>query len=287
MKYFLDFEATQYSQEIISFGAVSENNDEFYTLVKTDRQLTNFITRLTGITQEMLQDAPSPTEAFRSFFAFVAADANPEFYCYGNSDSNFISNTARLIDDFEIKIKTLGLAALVQNSAVDVCAFFNIAPSAMVSLSKLYELYFDKEETQTQLHNALSDAKMLKEVLTHLKNLYKPEDIKKLRKKKKTYNIPQISPERVFDIFSNLGETPWRNKITEIKMNCEVICHGPSGRILYFDTIDTAIVWCIKYFLTKRSLKKDYDIRDTGCKIEDAISKNQKFLGFRWERGKI
>lgn len=288
MKYFLDFEATQYSQEIISFGAVSEKGDEFYTYVKTERKLTDFITQLTGITSEMLEDAPSPAEAFERFFTFVHYTTDPqdkdyEFYCYGNNDNNYIENTAKLIDNFDTKVRALGLAALLKNAAVDVCIFFNVAPSAMISLSKCYELYFNKDLEQE--HNALNDAKMLKEVLTHLDTLYKPEDIKKLRKKKHaTYNIPQISPEKVFDIYSNFGENPWRNKVTEFSDTCDIVCHGPSGHTIYFDSIEFAIVWCIKYFLKSRSLKKDYDLRDTGCKIEDAISKHNKFLGFEWER---
>ena len=36
MKYFLDFEATQFSHRIISIGAVCENGHSFYSLVKPE-----------------------------------------------------------------------------------------------------------------------------------------------------------------------------------------------------------------------------------------------------------
>ena len=51
MKYFIDFEATQFSGEIISIGCVDENGRQFYTLVKPAKmsEMTDFIEELTGI----------------------------------------------------------------------------------------------------------------------------------------------------------------------------------------------------------------------------------------------
>ena len=44
MKYFIDFEATQFSNEIISVGCVREDGKEFYSLVRPEkRKLTKFI----------------------------------------------------------------------------------------------------------------------------------------------------------------------------------------------------------------------------------------------------
>lgn len=59
MKYFIDFEATENSNEIISVGCVDENGGEFYSLVQPHKieKLTEFITDLTGITTEDLQNA--------------------------------------------------------------------------------------------------------------------------------------------------------------------------------------------------------------------------------------
>ena len=64
MKYFIDFEAMQFSNYIISVGCVREDGKEFYSLVHTpehtNKNVSKFITDLTGITTEMVEAAPSP-----------------------------------------------------------------------------------------------------------------------------------------------------------------------------------------------------------------------------------
>ena len=60
MNYFIDFEATQFSNDIISIGCIDENGEEFYSLINPgEGKLTSFITELTGITDEMLNKADS------------------------------------------------------------------------------------------------------------------------------------------------------------------------------------------------------------------------------------
>ena len=61
--------------EIIEIGAVlvrdGEEIDRFETLVRPTRRLRPQTLELTGITQEMVDDAPGPAEALRSFRSFV------------------------------------------------------------------------------------------------------------------------------------------------------------------------------------------------------------------------
>lgn len=96
MKYFIDFEATQYTGEIISIGCVDENGREFYTLVQPRKiKITKFITKLTGITSEDLQNAPTADEAFSAFYDWIESGKKSEFYCYGRSDAEFITHTMR------------------------------------------------------------------------------------------------------------------------------------------------------------------------------------------------
>jgi DNA polymerase III epsilon subunit-like protein len=68
MKYFIDFEATQYNHEIISVGCIREDGKTFYSLVKPKKlnSLTKFITELTGITKEMLQEEEQSDEESES-----------------------------------------------------------------------------------------------------------------------------------------------------------------------------------------------------------------------------
>ncbi|MDF2964452.1 MAG: polymerase epsilon subunit [Paenibacillus sp.] len=76
-----DLETTGFSpyngDEIISFGAVSVNGDSivedqtFYSLVNPKRVIPEEIVSLTGITNEMVGDAPDLLDGLRSFLEFV------------------------------------------------------------------------------------------------------------------------------------------------------------------------------------------------------------------------
>ena len=68
MKYFIDFEATQFTNEIIEIGCINEYGDVFHSYIKAKKKLTSFITNLTGITQDIINEAPSTDEVFENFF---------------------------------------------------------------------------------------------------------------------------------------------------------------------------------------------------------------------------
>lgn len=85
MKYFIDFEATQFSEEIISVGCKREDGETFYALVRpVEGKITPFITNLTGITAEMVEEAMSPDTVFEMFYDWAFKDANemPEGYVW-------------------------------------------------------------------------------------------------------------------------------------------------------------------------------------------------------------
>ncbi|TDF95864.1 exonuclease domain-containing protein [Paenibacillus piri] len=76
-----DLETTGFSpyngDEIISFGAVSvtgdalEEDQTFYSLVNPRRSIPDEIVELTGITNDMVNDAPDMINGLRSFLEFV------------------------------------------------------------------------------------------------------------------------------------------------------------------------------------------------------------------------
>ena len=77
----IDTETTGFSAEwdsMIEIGALKIRNgeivDTFETFVKYDGELPEFITQLTGITNEMLYDAPAPQEAVKAFIDFLDND---------------------------------------------------------------------------------------------------------------------------------------------------------------------------------------------------------------------
>ena len=76
MLYFIDFEASQFTQEIISIGCVCETEQTFYSLVHTRHKIGNFIQELTGITQAEVNSAPTPDEVFLQFFKWLE-ETNP------------------------------------------------------------------------------------------------------------------------------------------------------------------------------------------------------------------
>lgn len=83
MKYFIDFEATQFSQEIISIGCIREDGQTFYALVAPKKgKITPFITNLTGITAKMIDSAMSADAVFSKFYdwLFENLDDAPEFF---------------------------------------------------------------------------------------------------------------------------------------------------------------------------------------------------------------
>lgn len=176
MKYFIDFEATQFSNYIISIGCVRENGDEFYSLVKPvgkKAKITPFITNLTGITTETIADAPEADEVFKNFFDWCAEyDDIPEFYCYGNCDTNFCKTNFTQSENIKAKLILGFLHTGLKDFSISVQKHFGLVQA--VGLAKVVQYY--KGEEIVQSHNALDDAKMLKYVYEQIKSHTVEED---------------------------------------------------------------------------------------------------------------
>lgn len=101
----VDIETTGFSNEdsIIEIGAAlfvnGEVKDTFHSLVHTKRELPYAITRLTGITPELLQDAPLADVAFHDFRTFIA-DYRLVFH-NSSFDMRFLN---RYADHFKVSI---------------------------------------------------------------------------------------------------------------------------------------------------------------------------------------
>ena len=80
MKFYIDFEATQYTENIISIGCVAENGDSFSSLVNCPYKVGSFVTQLTGITNDMVSAAPSPDEVFTNFFKWIMEQSEGVFH---------------------------------------------------------------------------------------------------------------------------------------------------------------------------------------------------------------
>lgn len=161
MNYFIDFEATQFSGEVISVGCVREDGETFYALVQPQKgKLTPFITNLTGITTDMMDEALSPNRAFEMLYdwAFVPDDT-PDFYCWGDSDATFLQRTFKRMTSRKARMAAGYICGGLIDYHKKFCKSVKVKSCALI---KAYNALLDKEYEQT--HNALDDAMMLFEV---------------------------------------------------------------------------------------------------------------------------
>ncbi len=191
MKYFIDFEATQYTNEIIEVGCVREDGVGFRSYVNAKRNLTPLIKNLTGITQEIIDAAPSSDEVFRNFYQWIKNDTNIEFYCYGTSDITFIRKNLSKTSDFEAQAALSIIAMALNNYGFEVKRHFGLIKD--IGLVKVLAYYRGVESIE-QTHSAFEDAKFLKEVYEHIQAEGEIEDCPFPNYQKKTVVKP-IQPK--------------------------------------------------------------------------------------------
>lgn len=161
MNYFIDFEATQFSNEIISIGCVNETGEKFSSMVYTDKKITSFITNLTGITDGMNKAAPSLDDVFTHFFYWVLEhnDGTPcRFFCYGSTDLAFVHKAIKKATGITAQMSLSLIAANLINYAPTVKNHFGLIKE--IALIKVVNYY--KKEELIQTHSALEDAEFLK-----------------------------------------------------------------------------------------------------------------------------
>jgi inhibitor of KinA sporulation pathway (predicted exonuclease) len=278
MKYFLDFEATQFSERIISIGCINEKGDSFYTLVKPAKKkdkVNKFITRLTGITNEMLVDAPSPDVAFNALFDFVLLTSDgepPEYFCYGNSDASFIRRTISGMTDTRAITFATSMSSLLQDYAECVKRYFNL--SYDVSLKRAYILI--QQENIEQTHNALDDAKMLLAVAQNMEIKCSPQDadrLKEIKVEKKIMKEP--TKDSKWSVATGADENNW-------KIHCHIAQHH-----MYFLTMKSAIDW-LKQFYSNAAFSRKWgqgEALDNQLKkqIIQGIKYRKQSFGLFWE----
>lgn len=295
MKFFIDFEAMQYSEYIISIGCVSENGNEFSTLVKpsTKKKLTTFITDLTGITNEMLEGQPSPDTAFLLLMEFVkeeCGDEIPEWYCYGKEDKKFIERTLHKMYNFYAIIFAQSIMGNLHDYSNDVKEYFNNFKDNAPSLFKTY-LFLTNQDDDKQKHEALEDARMLKMICENLAESAAPEDAEKIYSikvapkpspnvKGETINLPQY----VIDWTHLAGKkNMWKVcQFSKLGGKTEFIARGQDG-VAYFSDIDQAVFW-VNYYLRKVPLKDKKVFEKTKTSIYTAIKQGKSYCGMEWER---
>ena len=269
MNFYLDFEATRFSNRIISIGCVAGTGETFETYVKPGdkKKVDKFITELTGITNEMLAEAPDADTAFKMLYDFIEANSDgeaPAYYVYGNSDAEFINSTLRHMSDTQACVCAQAIAGNLIDYASVVKKFF-VAKSDL-ALRKVYMLIQEQKEL-VQKHDALEDARMLETVVSHLYDKCKPED-KETILAMPSQPRPQTG-KKAPAIFQKWNSQPkWEAKTGADESHWMLKCVDQhSGQAKYFNDFNTAALWVIKYIARNVSPKNADSVR----KIEAAV----------------
>ena len=249
MNFFVDFEASQYTQEIISIGCVAENGQTFYRLVNTKHRIGNFVSELTGLTQEDIAGAPSPDVVFTQFYNWVleqCGNASVQFFCYGNVDTTFAGRTLKNIHR---SFSAQCILSLIQINMIDyadfVKAYFGLTKH--ISLLKVAQFY-SPNETLIQTHNALDDALMLKFVYD---------------------NIQQGVPLDIVPFPEYMLQVERRNADGELE---ETYYGFPAA---------------IKWVLNRQGMAAGTNSNKIANKIKNASDQKKAYCGFYWTVGNI
>lgn len=272
MRYFIDFEATQFTNEIISIGCVKETGETFYSLVKVDKnKMTNFIINLTGITKEDIEKAPTADEVFDNFYDWIAADNEKAiFYCYGNSDLTFILKNLNNSGTLKSQISLSLLRSNLIDYSKRVINHFGLIKS--IALKKVVAYYRGVEEIE-QNHDSLEDALFLKEIYEHI------------NKEEEVVSCP--FPEYSSDNYKEIDELNF--KILSLKRQVFfnnndfklAIFKSKKGKLLKdFQNKEEAFQFVLKTIGTKNAAEaKEENIYE---KIYKSCSCGKSYCGFFW-----
>ena len=154
----VDIETTGLSpvnDEIIEIGAIKVKDNkivkQYNELIKIDRKLSPFITKLTGITDSMLKTGKLPTIVFKEFVDFVGEDVIIGHNV--NFDYGFLSNKCKKYISYNLeneRIDTMYLAKKLVPNSINyklgtLASYFNVsyegAHRGLKDVEITYEVY--------------------------------------------------------------------------------------------------------------------------------------------------
>ena len=248
-KYFIDFEASQFKQEIISVGCINDRGEEFQSLVQpSEKKITSFITSLTGITQEMINNANTADIVFADFWDWISEDKEaPCFICYGNCDKTFVQNTLKKVTNLKAKAALLLIESGIKDFAPTVGKTFNLAKS--ISLRQLHDYYYKKDLIQH--HDALEDANWLKEIFDVFEHTDKEDFLNVFDSYTKQAAMRQTEGKKVYCV--ELEES--------------------------FPSISAAARYVKEHYMKGN---KSVQVGNVGKKISKAVRDNIQYCGLTW-----
>ena len=153
MNFYVDFEATQFSNRIISIGCTNELGEKFETLVKpvNGDKINKFITDLTGITPEMVENAPTADEAFNALLKTLEEPVPNTVFVLATTEYQKVPATIvsrcqryqfKLLSDDEI-YKALDLVCDTENIQVEDKDSVLHYYQKLIALRKKYQVVVD------------------------------------------------------------------------------------------------------------------------------------------------
>ena len=246
MKYYIDFEASEAQQKVISIGCVREDGKEFYSLVNVDDLITPKIEGITGITQEDIDNAPLSKDVFSNFYDWLLEDELPEIMCYGDGDLTFVYNSM----ESATSLKESSILSFLYLNMIDVTDEIkqHFYVNKTISLEKLGKHY--NPDMEDQNHNALDDAKLLKSVYEQMK-----------------------SGDKEINTFAEYLDTHrYPDQVRQVlRLNGDTILQE-------FKSLDEAVAW----LKTQPNDKGSSYLKNAGEKIKKAASEGGKYYKSKW-----
>ena len=166
MNIYLDFEATQFKENVIAIGASCEYGC-FDCLVHPPKgdKITKFISKLTGITREMSEFSLSPDEAMNDFYEWlmeITKNYNEPtfFHVFGNMDKIFLKNLAQHITNKQLQLFAENLTDSLIDDSNKVCKYFH---TKAVGVYKALRYFYPNLGEQD--HDPLNDAIALQKLM--------------------------------------------------------------------------------------------------------------------------
>lgn len=259
MDIYLDFEATQYKENIIAIGAHCVNGD-FDCLVQPPKgdKVTNFITQLTGISKQLLVNAPTTEWAFYDLYNWLmeVSEGPVFFHVYGDMDKIFLKNTAETIENPHLKDFVLNLSESVIDDSVKVQHFFH---TKAIGVYKALRYFIP--ELGEQDHDPLNDAIVLARLMNYVSCMKPPEDCPFEEYKPQ----PKKSGEKVKRAYT----------ITITHMTDAV------AKPKTFNTCGAAISWAYQKIRKNNTEASQHTVQKHVLK---AIENSSVYMGWRWQR---
>lgn len=261
MKYFIDFEATQYTNEIIQVGCVREDGKVFQSLIRPRKldKVTKWITQLTGITRSDLANASSSDDVFENFYAWLLSDRTPvKFFCYGGSDFEFVrNNIEKCTHSIRAQMALSMIFANMTDVTILVREHFNV--SAAPALKKVMMYYFPNDNHEC--HDAESDADMLRLIYNAMQREGKLDGVPKVFEKYLT--LPAL--------FTNSSQ------LAQLR-----IVKSREGAIYEkYDSLDLAAQKTVDEIMTCHSLNMPNEGK-VKSRILAAINNKSQYCGYDW-----